>query len=273
MQAFYINLDGRTDRRAHMQACLGALGLDAERVPATAPADIAPDLLARHCDTSRDTWITPPELGAALSHRRVWQAVLDRDLPGALVLEDDVLLSPRLPPALPRLAGALADIDLLRIETRRRDYVLGRATHALPDGLTLHPPGSFEWGAAGYLVSRAGAELLLSAPEPFARPVDNLMFDPRGPLFARLRILQVSPALCMPRDADPDGCWSSDIQAGRSARVKQQWKQRRRQRVQTGGADPLRDAPWPRRLWRTVVSGQRRTVVPFAGPAPGVNTP
>ena len=69
MQAFYINLDGRTDRRAHMQACLGALGLDAERVPATAPADIAPDLLARHCDTSRDTWITPPELGADIAER------------------------------------------------------------------------------------------------------------------------------------------------------------------------------------------------------------
>src|ERR1700748_961603 len=87
-QIFYINLDARTDRRGFMERQFGLLGLEAERVPAITP-DVLPPEALQFCDERRDRWVSPVELACAFSHRRAWQLVVERNLPGALIFEDD----------------------------------------------------------------------------------------------------------------------------------------------------------------------------------------
>jgi GR25 family glycosyltransferase involved in LPS biosynthesis len=269
MRTYYINLHARTDRRAFMEAQFARLGIEAERIAATTPADIQPEDLARYCDATEAAWLAPAELAGSLSHRRAWRALLDRDLPCALIVEDDVYLSSYLPAFLEDIEPDCDGLDIIRIETRKRRINLSASMAERKEGVTLHRPFSFEWGAAGYIISRTGARKLLAAERFFDLPVDDSIFHPASTLFADLAIRQTVPGLCTPGDAlansDESDLWKSNIHLDRSSRF------------QTSGA-PLKGhrkiAREMRRLWLQAGNlaadalnylrfGARWTIIPF----------
>ena len=222
MRSYYINLDARTDRRAYMETQFARLGIEAERIAATTPADIEPEALARHCDTGKSIWIAPAELAGSLSHRKAWRTMLERGLPHALILEDDVCLSSCLPAFLEDIGPDCEGVDIIRIETRSRRISLSAPMASKKQGFSLHRPFSFEWGAAGYIISAACARRLLAVDGFFDLPVDNLMFHPASSLYASLTIRQTVPGLCTPGDAvensGGNGLWESNIHLDRSSR-------------------------------------------------------
>lgn len=224
MKTYYINLDTRPDRRTFMETQFAALGISAERIAATTPAEIGPEFLKRHCDPINKIWIAPTELAVSLSHRKTWQAMLDEGLPCALVLEDDVYLSSYLPAFLEDIELDCDALDLIRIETRYRSIYLSASVTNKRHGVKLHRPLSFEWGCAGYVITAACARRLLAVEDWFAMPVDNMIFDPESSVFAGLKTRQTVPGLCAAGYAvdksDEVGLWKSNIQDDRDARHK-----------------------------------------------------
>ena len=122
--------------------------------------------------------ITPPELGCALSHRRVYQEMVDRDLPIALVLEDDVVPCAGYMETLEQIVSGV-----LRLAPRERSFVchLGVPPHwtkklfprpayvangimpkRLP-GLKVLPGVQSLWWTHAYIVSQAAARRILEA--------------------------------------------------------------------------------------------------------------
>ncbi len=100
-----------------------------------------------------------------MSHRNVWQRIVDEKIPVALVLEDDAVVadfdSGMLDIDLERL-----ELDLLRIALTQyeRHFALGhlRDRHKSAVGRkTYHPVSGKEYGTAAYLVSLEGAVKLL----------------------------------------------------------------------------------------------------------------
>ncbi|MDB5473950.1 MAG: hypothetical protein JWP99_1253, partial [Devosia sp.] len=61
----------------------------------------------------------------------------------------------------------------------------------------LHEAGG---GAAAYIVSRAGAQRIVSGEEILANLTDQALFNPRAPLSRELKVLQLVPALAMQED-------------------------------------------------------------------------
>jgi glycosyl transferase family 25 len=223
MRTFYINLDSRADRQAFMEAQFATLGIAAQRIAATTPAEIDPESLARHCNRANKNWIDPAELAVSFSHRKAWRAMLDEDLPCALILEDDVYLSSSLPTFLEDIKRDGAGLDLIRIETRYRTVCLSASVASTKHGVKLHRPLSFEWGCAGYVITAACARKLLAVEEWFVMPVDNMMFDPASSVFAALKIRQTVPGLCADGaaiDKSETGLWKSNIHDGRSTRYQ-----------------------------------------------------
>lgn len=222
MRTFYINLDSRLDRRAFMETQFATLGLSAHRIAAMTPAEIDPECLARHCNPTSKTWITPVEVAVAFSHRKAWQAMLEEGLPCALIFEDDVYLSSYLPVFLEDIRPDCESLDLIRIETRRRSVYLSGSVARKKHGIRLHRPLSFEWGAAGYIITAACARKLLAVDDWFVMPVDNMMFDPKSRVFAELKIRQTVPGLCAAGyeidNADEVGLWKSDVHNDRNTR-------------------------------------------------------
>ncbi|MBR1836943.1 MAG: glycosyltransferase family 25 protein [Kiritimatiellae bacterium] len=96
MKLFVVNLDRSPERLAETQRLFGEAGLSFERVPAVDGAALSPAERRRLCPPLRfrlANAMRPPkpgEIGCALSHRKVWDAVTRQGEAIAGVFEDDV---------------------------------------------------------------------------------------------------------------------------------------------------------------------------------------
>jgi len=189
---FYINLDHRTDRRKRMESQLSALGLNATRVSATTPDQLSAQELASYCDPTGFWSIRPNELACTISHMRVWELIAQGAHARALVLEDDAVLSQKLPAVLGELETL--DYDLIRIEACWRARVFA-PIGSLAHGVLVRPFRSTPGGASGYIISRDAAKRLLRDEAVKQRQLDLALYDPfRQPGRGLSRVL-LDPAL------------------------------------------------------------------------------
>ncbi len=114
------------------------------------------------------------EIGAFLSHRACWQAILNEGVDAGLIVEDDVALDQG------RFARALAlacraDVS----DSYIRFPVIGREKHgrtvAVDGDMKLFEPRMVGLGAQAQLVGKNAARRLLSLTEKYDRPVDSLL--------------------------------------------------------------------------------------------------
>ena len=123
-------------------------------------------------DRHRPAYPFPPrpgEIGCFLSHRAAWQAIIDRGLDAALILEDDVeLRRPRFDPAFARACEAVRAHGLVRLPLMERAGAVARARSAP----TVSRPIVLPLGTQAQVVSAGAARRLLDASEPFDRPID-----------------------------------------------------------------------------------------------------
>lgn len=200
---FYINLDARIDRRAHMERQFEQLGIAAERISAVTVAEVPAALVARVQRPGHFYRVGTGDLACGLSHQRLWQTLVDRQLDEALVLEDDAILSPEVMPFLAPGLLARVGADLIRLETRRQAVRLGRPRFAV-DGVQLRELLSTHRGTAGYLLSRAAAEAALASQVVNDMAVDRFLFGRFGPNLWRTTVLQADPSPIVQLDkADP----------------------------------------------------------------------
>jgi glycosyl transferase family 25 len=196
VQIYYINLARRTDRRSFMEEQFDRFGLMATRVEAVTADEVPPADRDAYCHPSRPFWLSTKECACTLSHLNVMRALLDSADALALVLEDDVALSPRLPAFLAAIEAAPPDFDLLRIETGDTRVRVLSVQPALA-GIEIVRLVGYDSGSGGYLVSRRGAERLLKSVEARRRPVDQAWFDSQAPLARQLVVRQTVPGLCI----------------------------------------------------------------------------
>jgi glycosyl transferase family 25 len=155
--AFVINLPHSVERRRHMDAQVA--DLEHEFVDAVD---------GRYLSTEgRPEWLRPTILGCTLSHRAVYQRVIEEDLPYALVLEDDMVL----PPDIRDLAEAVAN----ELEGREAGLLYYRALRKCPmaadpdarlpgDRRLLSPIDPTALIASGaYVISRAACAAMVDS--------------------------------------------------------------------------------------------------------------
>lgn len=170
MQVFVLNLEHARERRAAMQARLAAAGVAHEFLPAVdgRTLDARDPRIA-----GADPRLSPGELGCYLSHLAFWRAVVDRALPFAAVLEDDVLVEDRLPAVLAALAASPLPFDAVRLSALKP--IVGIRIGELESGEALLLPTKNPSGAQGYAVSQQGARRLLDRLSRPLRPIDDAL--------------------------------------------------------------------------------------------------
>jgi glycosyl transferase family 25 len=198
MRLYLINLDRRPDRLAAMTAGAAALGLALTRIAAVDARGTDPAALDRWFAPSGPLGEIPRgDKACFLSHRRAWEAFLATDDAHAVVLEDDVRLSPAAPALLASDAWVPADAGLVKLEHYgpSGQRVLLTDFRRVGEDFRMARMLSRHTGAAAYLLSRTVAKLLLDETR-FDLPVDHLMFNPNNSqLFAQLRPFQLLPAI------------------------------------------------------------------------------
>ncbi|WP_374622770.1 glycosyltransferase family 25 protein [Devosia sp.] len=261
---YYVNLASRPDRRDFMDAQFARVGLAARRIEAVTPATIAQEIVERHCGARRPDQFSPLQLACNLSHQAAWRAFLADGGSHGAFLEDDGVLSERLPAFLRELAsGFPPGVDIVRFETALRPVRLGsRPLHLGRFELRRMLGGDI--GTCGYAMTRSMTERLLADPRLNDQVIDAYLFSRSGPLIHLHRVLQLVPALtvqlAMLDGTLTTGVGASDLELARTM----VWRSRpasRRHRL----AQNIRQAALDARYFATDLRGLlgSRTIVPF----------
>lgn len=207
LKILVINLARSTERREGMRRQLEALGLDFEFVAAVDGRDFdvqahpAYDSARRRRAFGRD--LNGGELGCLLSHRAIFQRMVDEGLEQVLVLEDDVVLGADFLDVMPSILAASAHYDIVRfLSAAKIARLRQRKVWPLAKGYCLARLETTPGGAYAYLITRRAAGKLLSRMARNWLPVDTLM----GRAWEHgLNWLIVWPALAdYDRSIDPD---------------------------------------------------------------------
>lgn len=215
MHIYVINLARRPDRKAFMEQQAAALGLSLDFVESV-DALALPDDLGVRVRKGLHGRLSDGDLACALSHRKVWQRIVESGEQYAVVLEDDAILSADSPLFFSATDWIPAAARLVKLERhgKPKPIVMGRMPRPALSR-RIGPLYSKCAGAAGYVVSAEGARLLLAHTETVDDPIDQLMFNPgRSPLFRQLAPHIVEPAICQQEQVEV----SSDIARDRHAR-------------------------------------------------------
>jgi glycosyl transferase, family 25 len=93
---FVISLRSAENRRAHIEKQFKQLNLDFEWFDAIDGKKLNEEDINKYCDIqairNAPNWLSRGAIGCALSHFFVYQEIIKRNLPFALIFEDDVLL-------------------------------------------------------------------------------------------------------------------------------------------------------------------------------------
>lgn len=174
--AFIIHLARAESRRSHVELLQRALPMPTAIIDAVDGAhlsnvDKAAVYSPRLHRPRYPFSLTPGEIGCFLSHRRVWQSLLDGDLDAALIIEDDVDVDQsRLPEALSLATEVMTLGDYVRLPWRTHSD-MGK-TLAARGGYEITRPSHIGLGTLGQVVGREAARRLVKGSAVFDRPVD-----------------------------------------------------------------------------------------------------
>jgi glycosyl transferase family 25 len=179
MKILVVSLRKDGKRRKFIKAQLDALGLEFEFFDAMLGSEKIGDTQWYDDEQARrqeGRSLKPGEVGCALSHIGVYEEIVRRNLPYALILEDDAIVHKKLPKVLECLEnGLIAQGDLIFLE--RCDHYAPFSVKKLFDDFKLVNPILVRHGnnaqSAGYIVTRDAARAMKDVNIPVHFPADN----------------------------------------------------------------------------------------------------
>lgn len=221
-----INLLASATRRQQIAVHLAELGLRGEFFVATDGRRLSEAEIADVYDeqgAERTEWgkLTRGEIGCALSHRAVWQALVDSGESGWLVMEDDAVLAPDVPKWLGQLPGIARDGDVVAlVPTSPTPYCFRQVK--LGPRRVVYPNQAFVTATAYYITPLA-ASRLIQASLPITFPIDCWYSSPGFKGVTTIRAIW--PAAVRPSDETLDastiGVRQAHLRIGVSA--KKSW--------------------------------------------------
>ncbi|XP_024919938.1 procollagen galactosyltransferase 1 isoform X2 [Cynoglossus semilaevis] len=184
-EVFMINLQRRTDRKERMLrtlyqqeiACKVIAAVDGKAMNISEVQAMGIHMLPGYSDPYHGRPLTKGELGCFLSHYKIWEEIVERQLHTSLVIEDDlrfeVFFKRRLMNLMYEVEEEGLDWDLIYIGRKRMQ--VDHPEKAVPNVHNL-VEADYSYWTLGYMISLQGAEKLLKA-EPLKRilPVDEFL--------------------------------------------------------------------------------------------------
>jgi glycosyl transferase, family 25 len=199
LQTWVINLDRAPERWARVSARLAQVGLPVTRWPAVDARAFTPAqqglLDVQAFGQKHGMTPLPGELGCYLSHVEVMRALLASPAQAALVLEDDVLITERLPEALRGLLRHPERWDMVKLSAVHSGTP--RPVLEVAPGQQLAVMFSRCTGSSAYLMNRRAAQAYLDPQTgllPMQLPYDHV-FDQGWRFGLKVRLLTPTPCI------------------------------------------------------------------------------
>jgi glycosyl transferase, family 25 len=197
MITFYlINLDRSLDRLQWISRRLGQLNIELHRIAAIDGKTLSAQQLQRsELAWEKSFGLGKSELACFLSHRVIWQKMVDGNEPWAFIAEDDIHIADQLPRFLANATWIPEDADVVKAETVKQRVWLSSTPSKTYGEHQLWRLKSFHGGSAGYFVSLHGATKLLATTENYCMSPDQVIFNPNFAPARSLTTYQIVPAL------------------------------------------------------------------------------
>ncbi len=178
---FIINMPKDKDRRSIMQERLNDLGLCGDFIEAidgrkmnSKQIDAVYDSAKRKRYFGRD--MTKGEIGCLLSHRKIYEKMIDDNIPHAVILEDDVIFEKDFKQALAGIMVASIKWDVIRFLGSEKIYKRGcrKITKVGDSRYQFARLPTAPGGAHGYLLSLYAAKIMAQHMQRNWLPIDSL---------------------------------------------------------------------------------------------------
>ncbi|WP_196140586.1 glycosyltransferase family 25 protein [Aliikangiella sp. G2MR2-5] len=220
-KVFLINLDRSTERLEISQKLLREQGIPYERISAvdgqTLGAGQIKDIYQFDDFQTYYKKLNAGEVGCYLSHRKVWQRIIDDNLDFAVILEDDFAQCSSLKSAIALIAKLPRAWDYIKLaeHSRKRRFISQRNFEQICIGIYDKIPAR----TLAQAVSMRGAQKLLAQSKQIKRPVDiDIQYWWEKDILA----LGISPAVVTPRENEVS---QIDLSADRNSADKSRLKQ------------------------------------------------
>jgi len=185
---FIINLQHSVERKIHMQNLCNRMGLRAAFVAAVDGRDMELEkvigLYSKEAVINTfGRELSRNEIACALSHKNIYQKLIDGDVEKALIFEDDIEFDESLIQMLDSIDILPSDWELILLGHHGAASRVGNIKGSLwgrkriSTNYKLVRPSELAYGTYGYLINRKGASKLLAELELIAKPVDHYTGD------------------------------------------------------------------------------------------------
>lgn len=166
-QCFVINLEQAVERKKFISQQLDQLRLPYEIIPAVNGKELSEQEMMASYDRQKALStgfhdLAPAEIGCALSHISVYRKMIENNIPYALILEDDALLSTDLPQVLADLPGKLNQLESHIVILSHVPRYQKHTIRALNNQFKLAKSYKSIGGAYGYFLTQAAAQAMLN---------------------------------------------------------------------------------------------------------------
>lgn len=223
---------GYEEREKHITTMLSRLGIPFEFMLRGDIPDLTPDLTSRYFSPTLS--IPLPAQSCAMKHILIYEEIVRRNLPGALVLEDDIVLLPRFSevfaqsmrelPAYESASGKPRGIIANYEDTRLRYVERSRREK----GRVLYP-GDRDRMTGCYYINRAGAQAILQrikADGGLSMPID--LYHAHLLRQGALQYLWCQPTVAT--QGSHNGLFRSGVNTGKARMEEWKWRLRRQYR-------------------------------------------
>lgn len=185
---YVVNLEKDVERRESISRQLDTLAIPYTIFNAVNGRALSVEEMARHYDEERAVRehrrLVPGEIGCALSHLGIYREMVEKDLPSALILEDDASLMPEPSDGDAKRIPWLPDV-LATLEKRfqRDDPVVvllsyvkryhKRSDEPLIGDVRVADVYRAAFGTYAYFITRSAAKNLMENNYPVSRPCDH----------------------------------------------------------------------------------------------------
>ena len=199
MRILLINLAKDVERLTFSRRQFAQQGLEFERLEATNGRELSQDeydafIASRPRDGKRQ-W-TRGKVGCFLSHSRAWKICAEGPDDWIAIVEDDLRVSNEFRHFVTDPTWMPTDFDIIRLEKPTNRIKLDKQPASVHHGRGTYRLYSTSWCAGSYILSKKGAQKLLSVPEKYHENPDRFMFCHEDSIIAgSLNTYQVAPSL------------------------------------------------------------------------------
>ena len=185
---FVINLPQSTDRKAYIKAQCESMYLSPVFIDAVNGKELSKSDIEKCVDQNRVKKLFGRELllgeiGCALSHKKIYQKMVDENIPYAVILEDDATLEKDLPIVVKKILTAPLSWELILLGhyksnlTGLKSPISLWSKHRIASSFILGRLVDFGFGTHGYMITLKGATKLLADLDSIQKPIDHYTSD------------------------------------------------------------------------------------------------